>query len=388
MGAPQTNPVAPGKISSDRLSVDATDLFGAALPEALARADFSNLAVLLRYARDGCWAFALYNYATVREQVVAALKLLLEPLPVYEWTYADHDPYPLSYLDRLSETQRQERAIVFIFDFEKADEKTWKALDYNRELLASHPYGLVFWITPVGRGRAARQAPHFWAQRSGVFDFTIAAPPALEQVRPFVSPEAPIADRADLQRRLRLYLGMLADLAERNDAPPQFLAELHHKAARAAYYLDEVALARTHAEAAHNLAIDQEDRQLQADILKTLGDLALREADLAQARQRYEAALRIYPAIGARLGEAGAYTALGRATDDAQYFERAIQLHEAIRSAYDVAVDKYYFGRSQMKLGNSNRGRALLAEARDIWRSIGLDVYARMAEEAAAGPTE
>ncbi|MCB9119602.1 MAG: hypothetical protein H6640_07725 [Caldilineaceae bacterium] len=46
-------------------------------------------------------------------------------------------------------------------------------------------------------------------------------------------------------------------------------------------------------------------------MLQALGDLALREADLGEARRRYEAALAIYPQIGARLGEANVQKALG-----------------------------------------------------------------------------
>ncbi|MCB9119599.1 MAG: hypothetical protein H6640_07710 [Caldilineaceae bacterium] len=45
------------------------------------------------------------------------------------------------------------------------------------------------------------------------------------------------------------------------------------------------------------------DRGGEANVLQALGDLALREADLGEARRRYEAALAIYPQIGARLGK-------------------------------------------------------------------------------------
>jgi len=129
-------------------SAATTGLFRAALPDALARDDFGNLAVLLRHARAGCWAFALYNYVTVREQVVDALKQLLQPLPIFEWTYAPHDPHPRSYLNRLSEDEKAQRAIVFLFDFERASPDVWKALDYNRELFSAHPHGLVFPTRP------------------------------------------------------------------------------------------------------------------------------------------------------------------------------------------------------------------------------------------------
>ena len=274
-----------------RPSAATTDLFRGTLPDALARDDFGNLAVLLRHARSGCWAFALYDYVTVREQVVAALRQALDPLPVFEWTYAPHDPHPLSYLNRLSEDEKAQRAVVFLFDFERADAAMWKALDYNRELFSAHPHGLVFWFSPQGRARVARQAPHFWAQRSGVFDFTIAIPPTYEQARPLVSPEIGLGDKEELQRQLRLYLGMLDDLAGQDDAPPLFVAELHDKIARLAYYLDDLPLSRTHAEVALQLALEQKNAALEANVLRALGDLALREADLAAARRRYEAAL-------------------------------------------------------------------------------------------------
>ncbi len=48
----------------------------------------------------------------------------------------------------------------------------------------------------------------------------------------------------------------------------------------------------------------------EANTLKSLGDLDVREARLAEARQRYERALASFQAIGARLGEANAMQSL------------------------------------------------------------------------------
>jgi tetratricopeptide (TPR) repeat protein len=417
----QANGVSSVRTARAALAPAVDDLFRRGLPDALARDAFTNLAVLLRYTRDGCWTFAIYNYVTVREQVVGALKQLLAPLPVYEWTYAPHDPYPLSYLSRLSEAQKAQRAVVFLFDFERAALETWKALDYNRELFAAHPHGLVFWITPPGRARIAKQAPHFWAQRSGVFDFTVAVAPTYEQTWPLVSPDMRMDNMEEIQRQLRLYQGMLSDLDRKGEAPPLFVAELHYKIARLAYYLDQLTLAHAHAEAACHLAQEQEDLTLQANVLQALGDLALREDDLAAARRHYEAALAIYPGIGDRLGEAnvrkalgdlalreddlaaarrhyeaalalyqrvgsllgeaGTYVGLGRATDDPAYFERALGIHARIKSIYDVAVDSYYYGLLQKRRGDKQKAAALLSQASDIWRRIGLPAYAQIAQD-------
>ena len=97
-----------------------------AWPEIAARDDFTDLLVLLHHAREECWAFALYNHAAVREQVVQTLTALLAPLPVYQWTYSPHDPFPYGYLARMPEAARSERAIIFLFDFERAGKEIWR----------------------------------------------------------------------------------------------------------------------------------------------------------------------------------------------------------------------------------------------------------------------
>jgi tetratricopeptide (TPR) repeat protein len=118
----------------------------------------------------------------------------------------------------------------------------------------------------------------------------------------------------------------------------------------------------------------------EANVQKALGDLALREGHRDEALDLLGAALTTYRAIGARLGEAGTYMMLGRATDDVAHFERALALHAEIESAYDVAVDSYYYGLSQRKLGDPQKAASLLSQARDIWRQIGLPAYAQIAQ--------
>jgi hypothetical protein len=133
-----------------------------------------KLATLLRYASNGCFAIALWDDRSMREQVTAALRAALSPLTVLEWTYSVIDPSPARYLSRLSETQQASQAVVFFFGLEEAAADSLKSLDYQREALAQAPHGLVFWLTSDGAHRVARSAPHFWSQHSGVFDFTTA----------------------------------------------------------------------------------------------------------------------------------------------------------------------------------------------------------------------
>ena len=372
-------------------------------PEIAARDDFTNLLVLLRHAREGCWAFALYNHAAVREQVVQALTTLLAPLPVYQWTYSPHDPFPYSYLARMPEAARSERAIILLFDFERAGAEIWKTLDYNRELFSAHPHGLVFWVTPPGRGQAARQAPHFWAQRSGVFDFTVESPPALERVQPMVRWDISIDNLDETQRQLRLYQGLLEDLAGQADVPALFLGDLHLKVARLAYYVDQVPLARQHAQAARDIAVEQDAARLRADSIQALGDVHGRLDEYAEARARYAEAQPIYRAMGDRLGEANCIRALGDVhVQLAEYaeararYEEAQPIYRAIGDRLGEANCIRALGDVHVMLAEYAEARARYAEAQPIYRAIGArlgeancikalgDVHVQLSEYAAA----
>ncbi len=332
-------------------TAESLSIFSGALPESLAREDFARLAVLLRYAADGCFAFAVYNYAAVREQVVGALRALAQPLPVHEWTWSPHTPSPDSYLSRLTEAQRHSRAIVFFYDLEKGGEAAWRALDLSRERLAAQPHALVFWITPTARGAALRQAPNFWSQRSGVFDFTVAQPDYVQQAREAAyqaMPRQGISSEEwdEKQRQLRLYQGLLAEYEADAATPKQTLFDLHTHVSQLLYHTDRYAEAKYHALAALDLARDLEQPAAEANTQKALGDLGLREADLKGARARYEAALPIYQAIGARLGEANALRGFGyacmQANDPAgavEFYRQAAEIHRAINDRYNLVLD-------------------------------------------------
>ena len=322
------------------------DLLHGALPEALARDDFANLAVLLRYAADGCFAIAVYNSAAAREQVVSALRQLVAPLPAFEWTYSPHDPYPFSYLDRLTDEQRRERAVVFFFGLDKADAATLKSLDYNRERLVRQPHGLVFWVTPAFLGEMARGAPHFWSQRSGVFDFTVAHPELAQHMRDAAWQTAPdtqawAIDRENRERKLRLYEGLLMDYEADPATPARTLFDLHARLSDLLYFSNRTAEAKRHALAALKLS-EQLDRPAdRANTLQALGNLGLREADLAAARASYEAALPIYRAIGSRLGEANTLQGFGDERMAAGEPEAALSRYAAAQAIYEQIQARY-----------------------------------------------
>ena len=68
----------------------------------ISRSDFTELLILLKNVKAGCWVFALYNNLAVREEVLSALKRTIRPMPVFEWTYTPEAPAPISYLQNLT----------------------------------------------------------------------------------------------------------------------------------------------------------------------------------------------------------------------------------------------------------------------------------------------
>ncbi|MCB0054316.1 MAG: hypothetical protein KDE24_32760, partial [Caldilinea sp.] len=241
-------------------------VFSGAQTEALARDDFTNLAVLLRYAREGSWSFALYSHVSAREEVVSALKTLLQPMPAYEWTYSPERPSPLSYLDSLSEQQRRERAVVFFFDLERAPDAVWKLLDYNRELFSAQPHGLVFWVTSAGRGRAMRVSPHFWSQRSAVFDFRLAPGPLPLLSEWAQRSDVAIDDWENILRQIRITQGLLDELLAAPEVSPSVMATQYLRLGKLSYYVDRLDDARSHLNAAESLAAQTDNLELQANV--------------------------------------------------------------------------------------------------------------------------
>ncbi len=108
----------------------------------------------------------------------------------------------------------------------------------------------------------------------------------------------------------------------------------------------------------------------QANVLKAIGDVQSFRDDKDAALASYDKALTLFTQVGAKLGQTAVYVGLGKATGEAQHFEKAIALHTEIHSRYDVAVDKYYFGFSRLQSGDGERGLKLLLEARETWEQI------------------
>jgi tetratricopeptide (TPR) repeat protein len=248
----------------------------------------------MRNATGGAWAIALYNTVAVRDRVMDTLRERLAPLPVYDFTFSENRANPLAYRERLPAEVEKDRAIIFLYDLTRGGERVWGYLEMQREALADRPHGLVFWMTPAERGEAVHEAPNFWSQRSGVFDFTISDDGALMQTRSQMDVHpARFTDRADWERQVRLYRGLLEEYEQRNDAPADTLLDLYDKLFKLHYEMGNYREAAELAQAQLNLARESDNQAQMAQVWCNRGNVQQALGDLAGARASYERALRI-----------------------------------------------------------------------------------------------
>jgi tetratricopeptide (TPR) repeat protein len=257
--------------------------------------ELKRLEILLRYAAAGTWAIALYNTAAVRDRVMDALRDRLDPLPVYDFTFTETRANPVAYLENLPANVQHDRAIIFLYDLTRGGGRVWGYLEMQREALATQPHGLVFWMRPAERAEAVQKAPNFWSQRSGVFDFTITYNGELQNLRARAAGrEVRFHDRADWERQVRLYRGLLEEYEQDDGAPDDTKLDLYDKLADLHYDMGNYEQARHFTERQLNLARQRGDRVDVAKGLNNLGLVLWAEGDLAGARAAFERALRIF----------------------------------------------------------------------------------------------
>ena len=345
---------------------------------AIESSDLADLSALLRHAERGCWAFALYNTVAVRDEVVAALRASLAPLPVFEFTASPYNPNPLAYLERLPDEARSQRAMVFLYDVDQVGDKTWGYLDLNREAFAGYPHGLVFWITPAGRKAVAQHAPNFWAQRSGVFDFTIPSPEALAEVQhAWASQPVRIESAQDIERQIRLYAGLLREY-QAAQSQPEAQAGLHNKLGRLHEFIGRYDEAREHWQNQLELGQQLGDEEMQAGALHNLGVLAQDQGDYPAARDLYTQSLDIERRLGNQAGIAQTLHQLGllaQAQGDypaaRDLYTQSLDINRRLGNQADIAQTLHNLGAIAQDQGDYSAARDLYAQSLDITRRLG-----------------
>ncbi len=134
----------------------------------LRASNLRRLATLLRLAR-GAWTLAVYESGDVQQAMVEELRQAVAPLPVIGISLVQETPDPLRIVRRIDPDGD---APIVSFDaagYQLDDLAGF--LDLQRDLLATYPHRLVFWVSERDRQRLAQQAPNFYSRLSGVFYF-------------------------------------------------------------------------------------------------------------------------------------------------------------------------------------------------------------------------
>ena len=352
---------------------------GTTLPSHLRRGELNRLAVLLRHATGGAWAIALYNTVAVRDDVMAALRRRLSPLPVHDFTFTPERTNPLAYLEQLPKEGYEKRAIIFLYDLTRAGKRVWGYLEMQREALAEHPHGLVFWLTPEERGEAVRSAPNFWSQRSGVFNFTIADEATLAQVRgQWAGSAVRFADRADWERQVRLYQGLLDEYQQSGSPPADTMFDMYGKLAY--LYFATSDYRRTGELAKRQLALAKEidDPRRHAQALNNIGLVYDNLGERRRALEYYEQALPIRREVGDRSGEAttlnnigAVYDNLGERRRALEYYEQALPIRREVGDRSGEATTLNNIGAVYANLGERRRALEYYEQALPISREVG-----------------
>ncbi|MCB1820342.1 MAG: tetratricopeptide repeat protein, partial [Candidatus Competibacteraceae bacterium] len=139
----------------------------------------------------------------------------------------------------------------------------------------------------------------------------------------------------------------------------------------------DLAAADRHYQAALPLYRAIQDHLGEANCQKALGDLALRQADLAAADRHYQAALPLFRAIQARLGEANCLQSLGRLllarNELAAAFGRFLDVLAVFQEIRDGLGEQAAFGylaRTAATVGHTDQALALAERSRQIGRAI------------------
>ena len=155
--------------------------------------------------------------------------------------------------------------------------------------------------------------------------------------------------------------------------------------------LGNIDQARGHYDAALPLYRAERARLGEANLLRSLGDLERGLGNIDQARGHYDAALPLYRLERDRLGEANIYRSLAeqllvqREWAEAQtYYERALPLYVAEREPLGHAGTLLGLGRAKFELGGHDAGMQDVQQAAALFRSVYSEEGAGYAEQSLA----
>ena len=126
----------------------------------------------------------------------------------------------------------------------------------------------------------------------------------------------------------------------------------------------------------------------EANALTAIGDVQNFRDEREAALASYQQALQLFRAVGDRLGEANVHMAMGKSymgrnnwQEAITFYEKALPLYRAIGAKLDQANTLIDLGRAYFETGQPDQGMAYVREAGDLFAEMGLIGWVRTARQ-------
>lgn len=339
--------------------------------------ELASLRLLIQDTERNILAFGLFQSTAEREAAIRSLRQDLT-LPFYEFVLS---PAAADAIALLQSLPSGPRACVCFYDLEAALPDAAGFLNLRRDELTDVPHAVVFWVGEHGLRELARLAPDFWAWRSGVFDFRSPEPQVRDNLARRVAAEAlSYHDRADLERRISLYQGLIQEHSTQEQPDHRFIGELELRLSQVLEHCSRLDEAEGVAKEALARARNQSIAQLEARALSRLAWLKERHWQLSEAETFYNASRDIFNKIEDEHGVAGAIYGLGNVFLKRRLFDQA-------EAAYQDAAALARRQGNELGVGAAYHQLGMVAQERhdfpaaEVWYQKALEIETRLGSE-------
>jgi tetratricopeptide (TPR) repeat protein len=259
-------------------------------------------------------------------------------------------------------------------------------LNYNRDQLAKRvPHPLVLFLPDYAVNRLGQYANDLWTWKSGLFHFRTTQQMIEATQTQLSQPTALPADsRPVKQERIEQLERLLSEHSNPSDPPtrPQKACiPLALELADAYLSLADFEQARRYYHKALDWAEWEDTQRLKADALYGLGQIhRLKDDSTVKALARFEHAMELYRATGARLGEANVLKELGKVHREPK---EAVRLIQQAQSIYEAIEDRYsqcrnlidFLAEAQMAAGQKEAAIRSLHRGADLALGTEFEFY-------------
>ena len=341
-----------------------------------------HLHELVESTDNGFITFGLFQRVADREAAVRWMKEELDA-PVREIRLSKTERNPLQLLRKLPD---EPRCCVQIYDLEDALPEVTGYINYGREAYLEVPHALVFWVGPHGLQQVARNAPDFWAWRSGVFDVRTESPRVAESVtqHAMVS-NVRYTDRGDLERKASLYEGLIKEQLERDEPREDYIARLRERLIGVLYYLRQFDKMEREAQLLLEWAQDH-DAEQEASAYHLLGIVAQERRKFDAAERLYQQSLDIERRLDNEHGAATTLHQLGIVAQERRDFDAAERFYRESLDIDERLDDEHGTATTLHQLGIVAQERRDVEAAEQFYRQS-LDIERRLDDEHGAAMT-